>query len=50
VVTAGRSSWDKIHGVAELIRLSGTRLVSAVLLRADKTDESVGVMPTLETV
>lgn len=50
VVTAGRSSWDKIHGVAELIRLSGTRLVSAVLLGADKTDESVGAMPTLETV
>jgi capsular polysaccharide biosynthesis protein len=49
VVTAGRSSWDKIHGVAELIRLSGTRLVSAVLLGADKTDESVGVVSTLET-
>ena len=45
VVTAGRSSWAKIHGVAELVRLSGTRLASAVLVGADKTDESLGVMP-----
>jgi capsular polysaccharide biosynthesis protein len=50
VVTAGRSSWEKIHGVAELVRLSGTHLVSAVLVGADKTDESVGIVPTTETV
>jgi hypothetical protein len=50
VVTAGRSSAEKIHGVAELIRLSGTRLVSAVLVGADATDESVGVIPARETV
>ena len=43
VVTAGQSSWEKVHGVAELVRLSGTRLVSAVLVGADKTDESVGM-------
>ena len=50
VVTAGRSSWEKIHGVAELVRLSGTRLVSAVLVGADKTDESTGLAPTPERV
>ena len=50
VVTAGRSSWEKIHGVAELVRLSGTRLVSAVLVGADKTDESIGLAPTPERV
>ena len=43
VVTAGRSSWTKIHGVGEMVRLSGTRLVSAVLVGADKTDESLGI-------
>ena len=50
VVTAGRSSWEKIHGVAELVRLSGTHLVSAVLVGADKTDESLGMTPASETV
>jgi capsular polysaccharide biosynthesis protein len=42
VVQAGRSSWTKIHAVGEMIRLAGTRLVSAVLVEADKTDESLG--------
>jgi hypothetical protein len=46
VVTAGRSSWTKIHAVGELIRLAGTRLVCAVLVGADKTDESLGVTVT----
>lgn len=43
VVTAGRSSWTMINSVGEMIRLSGTRLGSAVLIGADKTDESLGV-------
>lgn len=43
VLTAGQSSWTKIHAVGEMIRLAGTRLVSAVLVGADKTDESLGV-------
>lgn len=43
VVTAGRSSWTKIHAVGELVRLAGTRLVFAVLVGADKWDESLGV-------
>lgn len=42
MVTAGRSSWTRIHVAAEMIRLAGTRLVSAVLVGADKTDESLG--------
>ena len=45
VVTAGRSSWTKINAVGEMIRLAGTRLVSAVLVGADKTDDSLGVVP-----
>jgi capsular polysaccharide biosynthesis protein len=45
-VTAGRSSGTKIHAVGEMVRLSGVRLVSAVLVGADKTDESLGVTPT----
>jgi len=43
VVTAGRSSWAQIHAVGEMIRLGGTSLTSAVLVGADKTDESLGV-------
>jgi hypothetical protein len=50
MVTAGRSSWTKIRGVSEMIRLSGVRLVSAVLVGVDKTDESLGLVPALETV
>jgi hypothetical protein len=46
MVTAGRSSWTKIHAVGEMIRLAGTRLVSAVLVGADKTDESLGITHT----
>jgi capsular polysaccharide biosynthesis protein len=43
LVSAGRSSWTKIHAVGEMIRLAGTHLVSAVLVGADKWDESLGV-------
>jgi hypothetical protein len=46
MVTAGRSSWTKIHAVGEMVRLSGTRLISAVLVGADKTDESLGMTYT----
>jgi capsular polysaccharide biosynthesis protein len=44
VVTAGRSSAQKVHGVGEMIRLAGTRLDSVVLIGADKSDESLGTM------
>ena len=43
VVTAGRSSGDRIHAVGEMIRLGGTRLDSAILIGAEKSDESLGV-------
>jgi capsular polysaccharide biosynthesis protein len=43
MVTAGQSSWTRIHAASEMIRLSGTRLVSGVLIGADKTDESLGL-------
>jgi capsular polysaccharide biosynthesis protein len=44
VVTAGRSSVTKVHSVGEMIRLAGTRLDSAVLLDADRSDESLGAL------
>jgi len=50
MVTAGRSSWTKIRGVTEMIRLSGVHLVSAVLVGADKTDESLGLARMPEAV
>ena len=43
VVTAGESSSTKIHAVGEMVRLSGARLNSAVLLGADAADESLGM-------
>lgn len=42
VVTAGRSSWAKIHAVGEMTRLAGVSLVSAILVGTDRTDESLG--------
>ena len=42
MVTAGQSSWTKIHAAGEMTWLAGTKPVSAVLLDADKTDESLG--------
>ena len=49
MVTTGRSSPERVHGVGEMIRLSGTRLVSAVLIGADAADESLGTSYTPET-
>jgi len=46
VITAGRSSWTTINATGEMVRLSGTRLVSAVLIGADHSDESLGVTHT----
>jgi hypothetical protein len=43
VVTVGRSSWAKIHGIGEMVRLAGVSLVSAVLVGVDSNDESLGV-------
>ena len=46
VVTAGRSSGERIHAVGEMIRLAGTRLDSVVLIGAEKNDESLGMTLT----
>ena len=43
VVTAGQSSATMINAVGELIRRSGTHLISAVLVGADKSDETLGM-------
>lgn len=45
LITAGRSSWTRVHAVGEMARLCGMRLVSAVLVGADKSDESLGLTP-----
>jgi capsular polysaccharide biosynthesis protein len=44
VVSAGQSSAERVHGVGEMIRLAGMRLDSVVLIGADKSDESIGLM------
>ena len=43
IVTAGKSSATRLHGVGEMIRLAGMPLASVVLIGADKTDESLGL-------
>ncbi len=43
MVSAGRSSWMRIHAVGEMIRLARIPLVSAILADADQTDESMGL-------
>jgi len=42
-VTAGKSSGTRIHTAGEMIRLAGTRLISAIVLDADRADESLGM-------
>jgi capsular polysaccharide biosynthesis protein len=44
LVTAGRSSGMRIHAVAEMLRLARIRLASAVIIGADDSDHSIGVL------
>jgi capsular polysaccharide biosynthesis protein len=44
MVTAGRSLAAKIHATGEMIKLAGTKLSSAVLIDADRSDESLGAV------
>ena len=44
VVSGGQSSAERIHGVGEMVRLAGMRLDSVILIGADKTDESLGLV------
>jgi capsular polysaccharide biosynthesis protein len=43
VITAGRSSAERIRAVGQMVRLAGITQLSAVLLRADWDDETIGV-------
>jgi hypothetical protein len=45
VVTAGRSSVEKIRTVGEMIRGAGLDLRFTALLRTERTDDSSGVLP-----
>jgi capsular polysaccharide biosynthesis protein len=42
MVTAGESSIMKVHAIGEMIRVSGTALTCAILIGADRGDESLG--------
>lgn len=42
MLTAGRSGAERVHSLGEMIRLAGIEQVSAVLLGADTTDQSLG--------
>lgn len=42
MVTAGKASSTRIHAAGEMIRLAGSSVTSAILLGADKSDESLG--------
>jgi capsular polysaccharide biosynthesis protein len=44
VVGAGESSSTRIHATAEMLRVAGPPLTAAVLVGADKTDESIGTI------
>ena len=44
MLTAGKPAAAKIRTIAELIRFSGTILASAVIVGADKLDDSLGVL------
>jgi capsular polysaccharide biosynthesis protein len=45
VVTAGRSAAARLSSTSRMIRLAGMRLISAVLVGADKSDDSLGTRP-----
>jgi len=49
MVTAGECSAARIHAAGEVIRLSGTQLISAILLDADTTDDSISLWPLPES-
>jgi hypothetical protein len=44
VVAAGRSSAERLRSVSELVHTAGMHLAFVVLTRADRTDESVGLV------
>ncbi|HEX4830202.1 MAG TPA: hypothetical protein VH478_03805 [Trebonia sp.] len=44
MVTAGTSSWGRLHAAGEMARLAGITLISTILVGADRSDESLGVI------
>ena len=44
ILTAGKPSATRVRTLSELIRMSGTTLTSAVVVGADRTDESLGLL------
>jgi len=46
MITAGQSSATRIQALGEMVRLAGLSLPAAVLVGADKTDESLGISPS----
>jgi capsular polysaccharide biosynthesis protein len=45
VFTAGKTRATRAYAVGEMLRLSGVREISGVVVGADKTDESLGLPP-----
>lgn len=45
LTTAGRSSATKVQAAGEMVRLAGTRLLSAIVVGADADDETLGLGP-----
>ena len=50
VFTAGKTRATRAYAVGEMLRLSGIRAISGIVVGADTTDESLGSAPGLDTV
>jgi len=50
MLTAGRSSAERVYAVGEMVRLAGVPAFSAVLAGADKSDESLGNAPDVTSI
>jgi hypothetical protein len=42
VITAGRTHGSRAYAVGEMLRLSGVRVVSSIIIGADEADDSLG--------
>jgi capsular polysaccharide biosynthesis protein len=49
IVAAGRASGERLRTTAELVRQAGLQTLYGVLVRADRTDESLGTPITFDT-
>jgi hypothetical protein len=45
VFTAGKTRATRAYAVGEMLRLSGVRAISGIVVDADRTDESLGLAP-----